>query len=189
LPGHSTGPVYASAGRCWDAQVIPGLLQTPDYARAVFRGGEPDLSDAEISRRVDLRIARQEEVLGGGRLPLVWSVLSEGALRLRVGGTKVMQAQLEHLITLSERPTVEVQVLRAAAGAHTGPEGTFTILSFPVELEHDPGCVYAETLIKGIYYEEPEQVMKYRNALAYLRDKAESTGNSPEVIHHIAKEL
>ncbi|MBY8853033.1 DUF5753 domain-containing protein, partial [Saccharothrix sp. MB29] len=134
----------------WDAIVVPGLFQTPDYARAIIRDGDPGLSVTEVERRIELRAARQDEVLDRDDPPRVWAVISEAALRLEVGGRAVLKQQLARLVELRERPNVDVQVLPASAGAHTGAEGAFTLLTFPSELEHDPGCVYTETRVKGV---------------------------------------
>ncbi|NUT50527.1 MAG: helix-turn-helix domain-containing protein [Saccharothrix sp.] len=173
----------------WDAIVIPGLFQTPDYARAIIRDGDPSLSNTEVMRRVDLRIARQEEVLDQEYAPQVWAVISEAALRLQVGGPGVLKAQLGRLLERHEDPNIEMQVLPASAGAHTGTEGSFTVLTFPNELEHDPGCVYTETRVKGIYHEEPAQVMAYRDALIRLRVRADKPEDFAGWGQRVMKEL
>jgi transcriptional regulator with XRE-family HTH domain len=173
----------------WDAHVVPGLFQTPDYARAIIRGGEPRLTQDEIDRRVEVRMGRQHEVLDDGDAPLIWIVIAEPALRWLVGGNETMRAQLDRLVSLSERSNIDIQVLPFSAGAHTGVEGTFTLLTFPSELENDPGAVFAETRVKGYYYEDPEQIALYRDALARLRVHALKPADSPAFIHRIAKEL
>lgn len=173
----------------WDAHVAPGLFQTPDYARAVIRGGAPHLPDGEVDGRVELRMARQHEVLDDGSAPIVWVVIAEAALRCLVGGPEIMRAQLDRLIELSNRANIDIQVLPLSAGAHTGVEGTFTLLTFPTELEDDPAAVFTETKVKGYYYEEPEQIMRYRNALSRLRVQAIKPADSPAFIRRIAKEL
>jgi transcriptional regulator with XRE-family HTH domain len=173
----------------WDAHVVPGLFQTPDYARAVIRGGEPQRPDHEVDQQVELRMGRQHEVLEDGDSPMVWRVIAEPALRWLVGGNETMRAQLTRLIELAERPNVDIQVLPFSAGAHTGVDGTFDILTFPSELENDPGVVYVDTRVKGYYYEDPEQIMRYRNALARLRVGAIKPADSPAFIRRIGKEL
>jgi len=173
----------------WDAHVVPGLFQTPDYARAVIRGGEPGREDSDVDRRVELRMGRQHEVLDDGDAPAIWAVMSEAALRCLIGGPESMRAQANRLIELAERPNIDIQVLPFSAGAHTGVEGTFTLLTFPSELENDPGAVFAETKVKGYYYEEPEQIMRYRNALARLRVQAIKPADSPTFIRRMRKEL
>ncbi|MDR7303324.1 helix-turn-helix domain-containing protein [Haloactinomyces albus] len=173
----------------WDVQVTPGLFQTRDYAEAIIRDGEPELSDDEVQRRLELRMARQQEVLEDGDQPSVWAVIDEAAVRRVVGGPTVHRDQLDHLLKLAERPNIDVQVLPFAAGAHTGTEGAFTLLTYPAEFEGDPGTVYAETRVRGIYYEEPEEVMNYRDVLTRLRVKACDQPDSLALINRIAKEL
>jgi len=172
----------------YDALVIPGLFQTPDYAAALIRSGHFGLSEAEVTRRVDLRMARQE-VLDRQSTPLVvWSVLDEVALRRPIGGPDVMRAQLHRLVELVERPNVTIQVLPIGRGAHAGLDGTFTILDFPLDLPGDPGTVYVETLHKGVYYEKPEEIDPYRQAMTCLQADAVTPADSPAVIARFAKE-
>lgn len=173
----------------WDAIVVPGLFQTPDYARAIIRGGRPEFPATEVEKRVELRMARQGEVLDQEDAPQVWAVISEAALRLQVGSPAILRAQLERLVELREYPNIEMQVLPASAGAHTGVDGGFIVLTFPNELEHDPGCVYIESRVKGVYYEEPDQVMAYRDALTRLRVRADKPEDFPAWAKKAMKEL
>jgi transcriptional regulator with XRE-family HTH domain len=172
----------------WDAQLVPGLFQTEEYAEAVIRGGEPELPDDEVADRVRLRMTRQQALVGDEPAK-VWSVLHEGALRSVVGGADVMRAQLKRLAELAKRPNIDIQVLPFSAGAHPGVEGTFTILSFPEELEHDPGAVYVQTEIKGYYYEEPGEIAAYRDAMTRLRVQAIKPGRTSAFINRVAEEL
>ena len=89
------------------------------------------------------------------RVLQLWSVLDECALQRLVGGAEVLRAQLDHLRKMAERTNIEIQVLPNSAGAHAGIEGPFTILDYPAEFEGDPGTVYVETRVRGIYYETP----------------------------------
>jgi transcriptional regulator with XRE-family HTH domain len=173
----------------WDAIVVPGLFQTPDYARAIIRGGRPELPATEVEKRVELRMARQDEVLDREDAPQVWAVISEAALRLRVGGPTVLRDQLKRLVELREYPHIEMQVLPASAGAHTGVDGGFIALTFPNELEHDPGCVYVEGRVRGVYYEEPPQVMAYRDVLTRLRVQADKPEDFPGWVRKAMKDL
>jgi hypothetical protein len=173
----------------WNAHVPPGLFQTRAYADALVRAGRPELPGAELARLVDLRMSRQSEALDRDDPPLVWAVIAEPALRWLVGGTGVLRDQLEHLMTLAERPNVEIQVLPLSAGSHTGTEGSFTLLSAAPELENYPGCVFVEDLIGGRYYEEPEQLTAYRNALTRLRIQATAPEDTSAYLHQLAKEL
>jgi DNA-binding XRE family transcriptional regulator len=173
----------------WNAHAPSGLFQTRDYAHALIRVGRPDLDAAGLASIVDLRQSRQRETLDRDDPPLVWSVIAEPALRWMVGGAEVMRAQLEHLIKLTERPSIEIQVLPFSVGSHTGTEGTFTLLSAPPQLENYPGCVYVEDLVNGRYYEEPEQLTAYRNALTRLRIQATKPEDTAAYLHQLAKEL
>jgi len=173
----------------WDAHVVPGLFQTPAYADALIRVGRPELGSDSIAGLVELRMARQREVLDRADPPMVWSVIAEPALRWMVGGPKILRDQLDHLVALTERPNVEVQVLPLEVGAHTGTEGTFTILSAPPELENYPGCVFVEDLVTGYYHEEPNQILAYRNALTRLRVQAIKPHDASTFIDQIAKDM
>lgn len=178
---------WARAVSSYDALVIPGLLQTPDYAHALISAANPGLPDSEIGRRVNLRMQRQS-VLEREPDPLrLWSVLDETALRRPIGAPPLQRAQLHHLAQLAHRPTIDLQVL--PAGAHTGLDGTFTIVDFPHELPGDPGTVYVQTLIRGIYYEQPAEIAAYRQALTRLQAHAIAPTDTPTVITQIAEEI
>lgn len=152
--------------------IIPGLLQTREYAEALYRAGERRLTDEEIHAKVELRMTRQKILTRDEGAPQLWSVLDECALQRLVGGPEVMQAQLDHLGRMTERTNIEIQVLPNSAGAHAGVEGTFTILDYPTEFEGDPGTVYVETRARGIYYEDPLQVTEYRRVFERLQVQA-----------------
>jgi DNA-binding XRE family transcriptional regulator len=173
----------------WDAYVVPGLFQTEGTAAELIRVGRPELSADQVDRLVELRMARQREILGRGHPPQIWSVIAEPALRWRVGGPDVQRAQLEHLVELAARPHVEIQVLPLSAGAHVGTEGTFQILSAPPELANYPGCVFVEDRIRGHYYEDPKQLLQYRNDLTRLQVQAAKPEETIELLHEIAKDV
>ncbi|MDQ3764954.1 MAG: helix-turn-helix domain-containing protein [Actinomycetota bacterium] len=170
----------------YDSVVVPGILQTSAYAKAIIRAGERARPDHEVARRVELRMARQQLIERADEPLQVWSILDEAVLRRQVGGAEVMR---ERLVKLTERPNIDLQVLPAAAGAHAGAEGSFTLLTFPPELDSDPGVVYVETRVRGIYYEDPAEIQLYRQALSRLQVQALSPEESPAVIQRIAEEL
>jgi transcriptional regulator with XRE-family HTH domain len=179
---------WARVAASYDALVVRGLFQTPEYARALITAANPGLTEPEVKRRVDLRMERQK-VLTREPEPLqVWSVLDEAALRRPIGGPKVMRAQLTRLVTLAERPNIDLQVLPLASGAHSGLDGTFTVLDFPLELPNDPGTVYVQNRLKGVYYEEPAEIDEYRQVLTRLQAEALTPAESPLVIARIAEE-
>jgi transcriptional regulator with XRE-family HTH domain len=119
----------AAALRFFEPQVVPGLLQTADYARAIFRT-RLKTSDEEIDEQVAARLRRQD-VLSRGELPLVWIIVDEGVLRRQVGGRHVMCEQLNRLGEAARQPNVVIEVIPASVGAHDGLEGGFAIADFP----------------------------------------------------------
>ena len=172
----------------WDAHVVPGLFQTRATALAMIRVGRPDLDPDGIDRLVELRMSRQREVIDREEPPALWSVIAESALRWPVGGADAHRAQLERLIELAARPSVDIQILPFSVGAHLGTEGPFRILSAPPELENYPGCVVVEDRVGVRYYDEPAPLMNYRNDLARLRVQALKPEESVAYLHHLLKE-
>jgi len=142
----------AEASEAWtyEAELVPGLLQTPEYVQAIAAAAQLDATDAEIQRSVELRQARQRR-LASDHPPKLHSVVNEAVLMRPVGGPRVMAAQLRHLLDMTEQDNITVQVLAFAAGAHVAMTGAFTMLRFPDELEmnavfleHDHGATSAE---------------------------------------------
>jgi len=172
----------------WDAHVVPGLFQTRATALAMIRVGRPDLDPDGIDRLVELRMSRQREVIDREEPPALWSVIAESALRWPVGGADAHRAQLERLIELAARPSVDIQILPFSVGAHLGTDGPFRILSAPPELENYPGCVVVEDRVGVRYYDEPAPLMNYRNDLARLRVQALKPEESVAYLHHLLKE-
>ncbi|KUL55284.1 XRE family transcriptional regulator [Streptomyces sp. NRRL F-4489] len=163
----------ASVLRVYEVQFVHGLLQTEEYAHAVVSRGMRGASAAEIQRRVALRQERQK-LLVSERAPQLHCVLDEAALRRPYGGRKVMQGQLRHLIDLSERPNVRLQVMPFSFGGHAGESGAFTMLRFPESDLSD--VVYLEQLTSALYVDKPEDVAQYERAMESLQ--ADSPGPS-----------
>ncbi|AZS86766.1 helix-turn-helix transcriptional regulator [Streptomyces griseoviridis] len=150
------------------AWVIPGLLQTPDYARAIVERSRKWHTGREIDNFVELRMARQEALLREQPLHL-WCVLDESALLREVGGRQVMKAQLEHLLQVSEEHKhVALQILAFAHGAHAGIDGPFHLLHFPV----GPPVVVVEPMTTSLYLEEDSDIGRYETAFSHLRGEA-----------------
>lgn len=173
----------------YDSMVVPGLFQTPAYAKAVIRAGEPELADAELARRIELRMARQDVLTRQPDPPTVWSVLDESVLYRPAGTTPVLVEQLDHLIKLLDLPTLTIQVLPLGVGVHAGIEGTFTILTFPPELEGDPGVALTEARTRGAYYEDPAEIMIYRNTLRRVQVHARNPQETRALLAHRIEEL
>lgn len=172
----------------WDAHVVPGLFQTRATADSMIRVGRPDLDADGVDRLVELRMSRQREVIDRDDPPALWSVIAESALRWPVGGDDVHRAQLERLIELAVRPSLDIQILPFDVGAHLGTEGSFRIFSAPPELENYPGCVAVEDRIGARYYDEPTPLLTYRNDLARLRVQALKPEESTAYLHQLLKE-
>ncbi len=146
----------AAAIRGYEVQFVPGLLQTEEYARAVTLLGYSH--PKEINRRVSLRMARQARLSGAEPLSLMM-VLDEAALTRPIGGVSVMRAQLKHLIEMSQRPNVAIQILPFNAGGHAAAGGPFSVLHF---VESDlSDIVFLEQLTTAQYLEKPDMVRKY----------------------------
>lgn len=160
----------------YEPQLVPGLLQTADYARAVIGAGRPEATPAEVDRRVELRMARQAR-----DVPLsLWVVLDETILRRVVGSPKVMRAQLERILEASEEPDNDIQVVPFSAGEHAGMGSGFTILSFPDPRDHS--VVYIETRAGGLLLEEDLEVEPYPRLFDHLKAAASSVRTSREMI-------
>ncbi|WP_163511359.1 helix-turn-helix domain-containing protein [Fodinicola acaciae] len=172
----------------YHAVVVPGLFQTRAYAAAIMRGGSPTMSDDEVVRRVNFRMARQKTVERENP-PRIWTILDEATIRRMVGGPITMREQLERLIRLADMPNVEIQVMPFAKGAHPALDGTFTYFSLPSDLVVDPGVVYAETRVGVRYFEQPAEIETYRDILARLRVQALDPQDSREMIERVMKEL
>lgn len=170
----------------YDAHVIPGLFQTEEYARAVVHAGDPELGDAEMDRRIELRMARQD-VLARDDPPTVWSVLDESVLHRSIEDPAAMQRQWYRLAEIAELPHVTIQVEPLRRGPHAGLNGTFVVMEFP-HLDGSPAVAYTDGMIQGSYYEEPEEVRRYRNALTRLQIDAARPAESLAMITQHAKE-
>jgi len=172
--------------RDFQSLVMPGLLQTEDYARAVLRAAPHAGSSAEIDRQVALRMERQR-ILGQADPPDVWIVLSESVLRVHVGGPAVMRAQLLRLAELAGRPNVTVQVLPYTTAAHVHPVSPFTMLEFADTA--DPAVVYLEHLTGSLFLENEDEVRRYRVIFDHLRAESLGTGQSADLIARVAADL
>ena len=151
----------ASAARMfgYDGEVIPGELQTSDYARAVFGAEQP--VDSEVAERhINLRMQRQQALFARNPPIRLVTVLGEATLTRPVGGEQVMKGQLEHLRRLAREGTVGIRVLPFSAGAHAAMAGAFRILEF--DDPDDPDVVYLESHVGALYLEEQAEVDEYR---------------------------
>ncbi|QTE00016.1 Helix-turn-helix protein [Streptomyces cyanogenus] len=165
--------------RAYEVQFVHGLLQTEEYARAVVRRGMKGASTADVERRVALRLERQKYLLAENA-PEFHIVLDEAALRRPYGDREVMRGQLQHLIDISERPNVRLQVMPFSFGGHAGESGAFTILSFPESDLSD--VVYLEQLTSALYLDKREDVAQYEQALKELQQDSPGPDESRDLL-------
>jgi transcriptional regulator with XRE-family HTH domain len=158
--------------------VIPGLLQTPDYARALHAASMPRLSEAVIEQRIEVRRARQA-VLTRDEPPQLRAVVDEAVLHRVVGGPAVMAAQLDRVVKSCELPNVTVQVIPYTAGAHPALDSTFILLEFAPPVKD---VVYVEGLAGQVYLERRQDVERYAQVFERLRTIALSPTESIDLM-------
>jgi hypothetical protein len=168
--------------RTYEIQFVPGLLQTPEYARAVIMLGHAGANADEIDRRVELRRQRQQ-VLNRPDPPQLWAVIDEAVLRRPIGGVEVMEA----LIQASKLPNIRLQIIPFHAGGHAAAGGPFAILRFPEpEL---PDVVYVEQLTSAIYLDKREDVDHYAIAMERVCIDADPPNLTPEILEKLLHEV
>ena len=175
----------ATVLRNWEPLVVPGLLQTEAYARAMIRAGRPGDSDAEIEQMVIARISRQ--AIWDRKdppPPMLFAVLGEAILRQRVGDARIMRDQLIHLGEMAGNPRITVQVLPFGAVAHPGMLGPFLVASF----DSDRDSAYLDNALDGQVTERRNQVARITLLYDSLRSVALSPGESTELIMEVADE-
>ncbi|MFF8402594.1 helix-turn-helix domain-containing protein [Streptomyces sp. NPDC014846] len=176
----------AESLRVYEPQLVTGLLQTRAYAEALVQGALPETSTAEIEKRVQVRMRRQERITAEGNPLRLWVVLDEAALRRVVGSKLVMREQLEHLIEMSQLPHVTVQVLPFEVGAHPGLNGQYAILEFTDAA--DSSVVYLEGVTSDLYLEKAQDVQKYAVMYEHLRAQSLNVEQSRQFIAERAKD-
>ncbi|AUH43267.1 helix-turn-helix domain-containing protein [Streptomyces sp. CMB-StM0423] len=158
----------ASSLASYQNDLVPGLLQTEGYARAVFRRHNPDETEEDVERRVRLRVERQTLLTRVSDPSSLRLVLNEAVLRRPVGGKDVMAGQLAHLVEVAERPNIEIRVASFAAGLHLGMlSGSFIVLRFPTNgdgAETEPPTVYVDGYTGSLYLDKPNEVQSYETA-------------------------
>jgi transcriptional regulator with XRE-family HTH domain len=176
----------AAANHVYEGEVVTGLLQTRDYARAVTLATVTGMSADGVDRQVTLRMQRQDRLHDEHPVEL-WAVHSEAALRRPVGGAAVMRNQLRHLMELAELPHINVQVLPISVGEHPAMAGPFTILKFREET--DPDVVYLDTQVGGLYLEKDNEITDYTHVFNQLRRLATAPEGTIGFIHEIVKAM
>jgi transcriptional regulator with XRE-family HTH domain len=175
--------------RNWECQALPGLLQTEAYARALMEHSVR--RDDELAKRVALRLARQD-VLMGPNPPTFHAVVSEGALRQEVGGLEVWREQLDKVFKMSELRNITFQVVPFRTGAHSGFSGSFSLLSFrplppPFEEASADAVASQDNLLGVVTHDQPSQTEAYKRVWEGICAEALPPDESRQMIHRIAQ--
>ena len=172
--------------RTYEVQFVPGLLQTPDYARAVIQlgRGERLLPPEEIERLVALRMDRQQ-ALRGVHPTRLWAIVDEAVLHRPIGGQAVLRAQLEHLADVSSQPGVTLQILPFSAGGYAATGGAFSLLRFAdADL---PDIVYIEHLTSALYLDKLEDLDRYTATMEALCVAAPPPNKTRDILARILR--
>ena len=177
--------VEASLIRTYQSQVVPGLLQTSEYTRAVFTGTN-SYAEAELRRHVEARMQRQN-ILARLYPPEYAAIIDEAALRRPAGGETAMHAQLEHLVHMAKQPHISIHVLPFSAGMHAANLGGFQIMEFSEPA--DPTVCFAEIPTAGLFLEEEAEVRRYDAIWREAHNASLSVTQSLDFIQDISASL
>ncbi|MGW5643119.1 Scr1 family TA system antitoxin-like transcriptional regulator [Saccharopolyspora sp. NPDC003752] len=179
----------SDAAELWNysTTVVDGLLQTPEYAQALFEVGIAT-DERTLQRSIELRKARQDRVNREKHPTQLHAVLDEAAVRRVVGGEKVLQAQLRYLAEAAKKPNMTIQVMPFGAGAHLGLQTPFSMLRFPEGFD-DMDAVYVENLRGGVWLERPADIEHYTEVFMQMRNKALSLDESVDFLVSLASSL
>jgi transcriptional regulator with XRE-family HTH domain len=177
----------------YESELVPGLLQTEDYARTLIRADNPGVDDEEIERRVHVRIARQALLTRSTAPPSLQVVLNEAIIRRPVGGRNVLAAQLDRLIEVGDLRHVSLRVMPFAAGLHAGVmSGPFVVLYFPLNgdgRESEPPTVYMDGFTGALYLDKPHEIQRYTVAFDEIWGSSLDEPASRDLITSTSREL
>jgi transcriptional regulator with XRE-family HTH domain len=172
---------------CYGGLLIPGLLQTEEYAGAVLRAVRPELPHGEVARRIEFRMLRRT-ILARDDPPKFSVVLDEAALRRPVGSAHVMSEQIRRLLEFSRHPSITLQVLELESGEHASMDGGFVLLHF--EDEQDGDLVFFDTPIRRVAYSDDSKVVALLAAgFTELQRAALDPDESEAFLTRLTKEL
>lgn len=169
-----------------ETSLVPGLLQTPGYAAAVFRA-DPNRSDLEVKQLVEARMERKQIFTRSDRPVELHVVVDESVLYRDRGDAAAMREQLDYLSEVARTPTFDLQVLPLDAGAHQGQGTSWTLMSFPPSLQGHPGLVYLDLLGEARYVDDREAVDTYRRTWRHVLGAAASADRSLQLIRKARK--
>ncbi|MEV4148954.1 Scr1 family TA system antitoxin-like transcriptional regulator [Amycolatopsis sp. NPDC049691] len=164
----------------WSPLIVPGLLQTPDYARALLTasGIRVDEADARLMARLD-----RQRILSTRQPVRLRAIISELAIREMVGDENLMSDQIDHLLVLSAAPHISVRIVPADVGYHPGKIGMFALYEFPA----DPAIVYMEHYHASAFVNELDAIASYRKLVKLLLDKALTEEASQALLREAAR--
>jgi transcriptional regulator with XRE-family HTH domain len=165
--------------RWWETLLVPGLLQTPEYARVILASA-PGATDEETAARLGQRLERQA-ILDRGNPPMLFAVIDEGVLRRDIGGPGVMRGQLGKLLEMAGRAKVSLQVVPASAGSHPGLVGPFIVADF----QSAPAVANVDTALISQLVERPQDVAEMRILFDMVRGAALPCRASAELIEEV----
>jgi transcriptional regulator with XRE-family HTH domain len=171
------------AYRQFETLLVPGLLQTPEYARALISGVNPSLTEDEVERRAMARMARQQ-ILSRSIPPRLHVILDAGVLERPVGTPQIIRKQLRHLSETAESSHVTIQVLPKSVGASPALEGPFSLLTLP---EPIPDLGYTEGPSRAVYIEDRDEVRAYTLRFGILTEQALPQAESVQLITEAAR--
>jgi hypothetical protein len=169
----------------WDSRVVPGLVQTEDYARSVIRAGQPRISPDELERKVAARLERQAIFTRESGRPMYWAVIHEEVLRHVVGSPEIMRGQLDRLVEAADSPDIIIQVLPFSASDHPGTDGPILVFDF----SDAPSSGYTECKGGGMIVEQSEVVAGLVTSMSLIRAAALSPRETRNFIAKIRDEI
>ncbi|MGW0809457.1 helix-turn-helix domain-containing protein [Nonomuraea sp. NPDC002799] len=175
----------------YESELIPGLLQTSDYARTLIKADNVGIDEAEIDRRVHLRMERQRGLTRTTAPPTLHVVLNEGLLRRPIGSRTMMARQLDHLVEVGHLPNATIKVMPFAAQLHPGVmSGPFVVLRFPLNGDSkptEPPTVYVDGYTGALYLDKPNEVERYSTAFEYMWRSALNEHDSLDLLSEAAR--
>lgn len=168
----------------YQCTIVPGLLQTPAYARAMLEVNIPRLAPERISDLLKVKLTRQQ-ILSRTEPLMLWAVLDEAALHRAVGGPSVMAGQLDHLIQVAGKYNIKIQVIPYGAGAHPAMDSTFNILEFAPPV---PKVVYVEGLVGYNYLDRTADIDRYQQVFDQLSSLALNPADSVAMIARVSQD-
>jgi transcriptional regulator with XRE-family HTH domain len=181
---------YESASfiiRNFQPLVVPGLLQTEEYATAMIRNYSPQATEQEVTTAIEMRMKRQQ-LLQQPEMPLMFFIMDEVAVRRLVGGRDAMRRQIQRLLDESEKPNVTIEVVPFSAGAHPGMAGSFMLFEFPDAADDDALYLEGPTDIR-ISRDDASEISLFRERFEVLRELSLGPQGTVDLLRQLLGEL